>query len=67
MSRKPEAKERRPAPDTELLKKIAGAASRFKTAPIEKLVKGLNAFRYEPGGDLPNGWLNRAKIWSMAR
>ncbi|MDR1470697.1 MAG: Hpt domain-containing protein [Spirochaetaceae bacterium] len=51
-----EEKERRPAPDTALLQKIAGAASRFKTSEIEKLVKELNAFHYESGGDLVE-WL----------
>jgi hypothetical protein len=51
-----EAKERQPAPDTELLKKIASTASRFKTTEIEKLVKELNTFQYETGGDLV-AWL----------
>jgi HPt (histidine-containing phosphotransfer) domain-containing protein len=51
-----EAKERRPAPDPELLQKIADAASRFKTTEIEKLVKELNTFQYESDGDLVE-WL----------
>jgi HPt (histidine-containing phosphotransfer) domain-containing protein len=51
-----EEKDRRPAPDPELLKKIADAASRFKTSEIEKLVKELNTFQYETGGELVE-WL----------
>jgi HPt (histidine-containing phosphotransfer) domain-containing protein len=51
-----EEKEQRPVPDPELLKKVAGAASRFKTSEIEKLVAELNMFRYEMGGELVE-WL----------
>ncbi|MDR0638619.1 MAG: hypothetical protein LBG27_06940 [Spirochaetaceae bacterium] len=49
-------KELRPAPDTGLLKKIGSAAGRFKTNEIERLVKELNKFQYESGGDLVE-WL----------
>jgi hypothetical protein len=51
-----EEKEWKPVPDTELLKKIVDAASRFKTGELEKLVKELNTFRYESDGDLVE-WL----------
>jgi hypothetical protein len=44
------------APDEGLLARLENAAERFKTSEIEKLIRELNKFRYETGGDLVE-WL----------
>jgi hypothetical protein len=43
-------------PDEDLLVKLENAAKRFKTNEIERLIRELNKFRYETGGDLVE-WL----------
>jgi hypothetical protein len=65
-----EEKEQRRAPDAELLKRIANAASRFKTSEIEKRVVELNMFRYESGGDLvelADGSERKLGVWRDGR
>jgi hypothetical protein len=51
-----ETRQRKYAPDEDLLGKLNAAAAKFKTNEIEKLIEELNKFRYETDSDLVE-WL----------